>query len=120
LGITALKGLIVTTQTFSHELLVFLVATLFVGGVGYLLWKVRQSAWKDGDQNGVKRGIDIGKHYILREVQREQKLRALHPQNYLPAGYSMVPTQELRRLQAFAAQHLLPASVDNVANALPN
>jgi hypothetical protein len=103
------------TALFSRELSVFFLATLFFAGVGWLLWKVRQSAWKEGDTNGVKRGIDIGKHYILREVQREQKLRLLHPQNYLPAGYSMIPTQELRRLQAFAQQRLLPSPVDEVA-----
>lgn len=102
------------TEFFSRELTVFLMATLFFAGVGWLLWRVRQSAWKEGDTNGVKRGIDIGKHYILREVQREQKLRALQPQNYLPAGYTMIPTQELRRLQAFAAQRLLPAGVDEL------
>lgn len=99
---------------FSSQVVVFFVATLFVAGVGCLLSKVRQSAWKDGDNNGVKRGIDIGKHHILREVQREQKLRQLQPQNFLPAGYSMIPTQELRRLQSFAAQRLLPAAVDEV------
>ena len=103
------------TAFFSRELTVFFMATVFFAAVGWLLWKVRQSAWKEGDTNGVKRGIDIGKHYILREVQREQKLRALHPQNFLPAGYSMIPTQELRRLQAFAAQRLLPAGVEEMA-----
>ena len=102
------------TQGLPRELFVFFVATFFVAAVGWLLWKVRQSAWKEGDTNGVKRGIDIGKHYILREVQREEKLRQLHPQHYLPSGYSMIPTQELRRLQAFAAQRLLPATVDEV------
>lgn len=102
------------TAFISRELGVFFVATLFFGAVGWMLWKVRQSAWQDGDTNGVKRGIDIGKHYILREVQREQKLRALYPQNYLPAGYTMIPTQELRRLQAFATQRLLPSPVDEV------
>lgn len=102
------------TALFSHELTAFFVATVFFAGFGWLLWKVRQSAWQDGDTNGVKRGIDIGKHYILREVQRENKLRALYPQNYLPAGYSMIPTQELRRLQAFAADRLLPSPVDDM------
>ena len=110
-----------TNPMNSSQIGVFLLATLFVAAFGYLLWRVRQSAWQEGDTNGVKRGIDIGKHYILREVQRENKLRALYPQNYLPAGYSMVPTQELRRLQEFAAQRLLPASVDGVGKlALPN
>src|SRR5579875_2692813 len=104
------------TEFFSRELVVFLGATLFFAGLGWLLWKVRQSAWQEGDTNGVKRGIDIGKHYILREVQREQKLRQLQPQNYLPAGYSMIPTQELRRLQAFAAQRLLPSNADDMSN----
>ena len=99
-------------QALPHEMTVFLVATLFVAVVGWMLWRVRQAAFREGDTNGVKRGIDIGKHYILREVQREEKLRALHPQHYLPAGYSMIPTQELRRLQTFAAQRLLPATVD--------
>ncbi len=99
---------------FTSQAVVFFVATLFVAGVGCLLWKVRQAAWRDGDNNGVKRGIDIGKHHILREVQREMKLRQLQPQNYLPAGYSMIPTQELRRLQSYAAQRLLPAAVDEV------
>ena len=101
-------------QMLSSQLIVFFVATVFLAGIGSLLWKVRQSAWAEGDTNGVKRGIDIGKHHILREVQREQKLRQLYPQHYLPAGYSMVPTQELRRLQAFATQRLLPATVDEV------
>jgi hypothetical protein len=109
------------TEVFSNELVVFFLATLFVAVVGWLLWRVRESAWNDGDSNGVKRGIDIGKHYILREVQRDLKLRQLQPQNYLPSGYSMIPTQELRRLQEFAAQRLLSASVDGVPNtALPN
>ncbi|HLI76729.1 MAG TPA: hypothetical protein VKV02_07265 [Acidobacteriaceae bacterium] len=104
------------SQVLSRELFVFFIATVFVACVAFLLWKVRQSAWKEGDTNGVKRGIDIGKHYILREVQREQKLRQLQPQNYLPAGYSMIPTQELRRLQAFAAQRLLPSNADDMSN----
>ncbi len=102
------------TAFLSRELTVFLMATVFFAAVGWLLLKVRQSAWVEGDTNGVKRGIDIGKHHILREVQREQKLRALQPQNYLPSGYSMIPTQELRRLQAFASQRLLPATVDEM------
>jgi hypothetical protein len=105
-------------QGMSNQLVVFTLATVFVAAVGWLLWKVRQSAYKEGDTNGVKRGIDIGKHYILREVQREEKLRQLHPQNYLPAGYTMIPTQELRRLQAFATQRLLPAGVDELRPSL--
>src|SRR5579875_2507686 len=106
------------SQVLSRELFVFFIATVFVACVAFLLWKVRQSAYKDGDTNGVKRGIDIGKHYILREVQREEKLRQLHPQNYLPAGYTMIPTQELRRLQAFATQRLLPAGVDDMRGSM--
>ena len=56
-------------QMLSSQLIVFFVATVFLAGIGSLLWKVRQSAWAEGDTNGVKRGIDIGKHHILREVQ---------------------------------------------------
>lgn len=89
----------------------YVVATVLMMLVGWVIWRVRQAAYAKGDENGCTRGIAIGERNIIAEVRRDellvQKFQRI-PQ--VPYGYSLVETTELRQLQAMRERFLaLPA-----------
>ena len=100
----------------------YVIATLLMALVGWIVLRARQAAYVKGDEQGCVRGIAIGERNIIAEVRRdEQLLRRFQRIPQLPAGYSMIETRELRQLQALREQYLaLPSSTEgSVIKGLP-
>ena len=89
----------------------YVIATLLMGLVSWIVLRIRQSAYAKGDENGCARGIAIGERHIIAEVRRDEMLlQRFQRIPQVPAGYSLVETRELRLLQAIRERHLaLPA-----------
>ena len=95
----------------------YVIATVLMGLVGWILWRVRQAAYDKGDENGCVRGIAIGERHIIAEVRRdEQLLQRFQRIPQVPHGYSLIETHELRQLQALRERYLaLPAPGQNTS-----
>ena len=89
----------------------YVMATVLMGLVGWILWRVRQAAYDKGDENGCARGIAIGERHIIAEVRRDELLvQRFQRIPQVPHGYSLIETHELRQLQALRERYLaLPA-----------
>lgn len=92
----------------------YVIATLLMVLVGWIVWRVRQAAYVKGDENGCVRGIAIGERNIIAEVRRDELLvQRFQRIPQVPYGYSLVETHELRQLQALRERFLaLPASIE--------
>ena len=89
----------------------YVVATVLMGLVGWILWRVRGAAFAKGEETGGVRGIAIGERNIIAEVRRDElMLKRFERIPQVPYGYSLVETHELRQLQAMRERYLaLPA-----------
>ncbi len=89
----------------------YVIATVLMVLIGWVLWRVRHSAYAKGEENGCVRGIAIGERNIIAEVRRDELLvQRFQRIPQVPYGYSLVETTELRQLQAMRERFLaLPA-----------
>lgn len=89
----------------------YVIATILMALVGWIIWRVRQAAYAKGDEHGCVRGIAIGERNIIAEVRRDElMLQRFQRIPQVPYGYSLVETRELRQLQSLRERYLaLPA-----------
>ncbi len=89
----------------------YIVVTVLMVLVGWVLWRVRGAAYAKGEESGCVRGIAIGERNIIAEVRRDELLvQRFQRIPQVPYGYSLVETHELRQLQSIRERHLaLPA-----------
>ena len=99
----------------------YVVATVLMMLMGWVVWRVRQAAYATGDENGCVRGIAIGERNIIAEVRRDELLvQRFQRIPQVPHGYSLVETHELRQLQALRERYLaLPAPGQSTASQAP-
>ncbi len=85
----------------------YVVVTVLMVLVGWVLWRVRGAAYAKGEENGCVRGIAIGERNIIAEVRRDELLvQRFQRIPQVPYGYSLVETHELRQLQSIRERHL--------------
>lgn len=89
----------------------YVVVTVLMGLVGWILWRVRGVAFAKGEETGCVRGIAIGERNIIAEVRRDEVLlQRFQRIPQVPYGYSLVETHELRQLQSIRERQMaLPA-----------
>ena len=89
----------------------YIVVTVLMVLVGWVLWRVRGAAYSKGEEQGCVRGIAIGERNIIAEVRRDELMvKRFERIPQVPHGYSLVETNELRQLQAMRERYLaLPA-----------
>ena len=89
----------------------YIVVTVLMVLVGWVLWRVRGAAYAKGEEQGCVRGIAIGERNIIAEVRRDELMvKRFERIPQVPHGYSLVETHELRQLQALRERYLaLPA-----------
>lgn len=99
----------------------YLIATVLMVLIGWIIMRVRQAAFASGEESGCVRGIAMGERNIIAEVRRDELMvQRFQRIPQVPYGYSLVETQELRKLQALREQFLaLPASTESSSMQLP-